>query len=111
MVNSGSSDYHVDYVDVTQHWHSKSQRYAGGDCLVTALDSGWDVREIWCETHWFAGMRSVTVYYFELERGQEKMTMPVIHTPYITHLIMQMGQQVRDVSECSGKTRIATFDD
>ena len=99
MIDRGSSNYHVDYVDVTQHWHSQSQPFAGGDCLVTALFDGWSISTISRETHWFAGMRSVSVYTFELKRGDETQTMPVIHTPYVTSLIAKSNIPIIEVTQ------------
>ena len=108
--SSGSSNYHVDYIDVTQHWHSQSQKYAGGDSLVTAIDDGWTIDSVWCESPWFAGMRSVTIYYFAMVRGSEQVTMPVIHTTYITALIHKLGIRVEDCTEYVSDNSVSTHD-
>ncbi len=100
MATKGSSDFHVDYMDVTQHWHPHSQQYAGGDHLLTALYRGWQMDEvIFREEHWFAGMRHVVVYYFELTRDDDAMTMPVISTPFVTRLIRNSEVQVLAIEE------------
>jgi hypothetical protein len=99
MIDRGSSNYHVDYVDVTQHWHSQSQPFAGGDSLVTAIFDDWLITSVSRETHWFAGMRSVSVYTFELKRGDETQIMPVIHTPYVTSLIRKINIPIVDVTK------------
>lgn len=108
MVDRNSSDFHVDYRDVTQHWHPQSQRYAGGDSLLTALDEGWEMSDtIVRREHWFAGMRSVTVYQFEMTRGDEKMTMSVINTPYVTRLIRESSVRVIDVDHIKDRKTAA----
>ena len=111
MVGNTSSNFHVDYVDVTQHWHSKSQKYAGGDCLVTLFFNGWEILSVSREYHWFAGMRSVSIYYFELARGAERITMPVIHTPYVTALIHRLNLQLKEREEYFADNEVASVSD
>lgn len=95
MAKNGSTNFHVEYMDVVQHWHSESQPFAGGDSLLTALYDGWEMSDIVVrEEYWFAGMRSVKVYHFELSRGDEIMVMPIIDTPYLTRIIQSSQLQV-----------------
>ncbi|PJF20865.1 MAG: hypothetical protein CUN56_14020 [Phototrophicales bacterium] len=83
-----TSNYHVDYIDVTQHWHPQSEPYAGGDALVTLLEQGWKInRDVYVEDRFFGGLRSVSVYHLELERDGQKIKMPVIRNPYINRVI------------------------
>ena len=90
MVDNTLSDYHVQYLDVVKHWHAPSERYTGGDALLTALYSGWEmVGEIIRENHWYAGMRCVSVYYISLRRNGARETMRVIHNPYVSRLISE----------------------
>jgi hypothetical protein len=94
-LNTNVSNFHVQYMDVTsQHWNPESEQFAGGDHLMTALNHGWDVARCVETRHWFAGMRSVTIYRFELERKGEKMSMPVLTNPYVSRLIRQMGYDI-----------------
>ncbi|MCU0513043.1 MAG: hypothetical protein MUE40_10775 [Anaerolineae bacterium] len=94
---SNAQNYHIQYPGVTnQHWHAGSGRYAGGDHLLTALTDGWMLHRCVQVTHTYAGMRFVTVYQFELERGGEAMTMPVITNPYIERFLQTSGIQVVD---------------
>ncbi|HRF97361.1 MAG TPA: hypothetical protein PLZ51_19265, partial [Aggregatilineales bacterium] len=94
-MNNNSSNYHMDYFDVTQHWHPDSERYAGGDALVTLLTQGWEIeREVGVEDRFFAGLRSISVYHLTLVRGGERMRMPVIRNPYINRLI-RLGSYVQ----------------
>ena len=95
-----STDYHVEYLEDVQHWHPESQPYAGGDNLVGALYEGWEMSNIVArEEHWFAGMRFVAVYYVELTRDGEALTMPVIHTPYLTRLLVERSCDVITMDE------------
>lgn len=97
------TNFHVEYMDVFSHWHPASARYAGGDHLLTSLYQGWEpVRTVRCEQHWYAGMRSVSVYLFELRRGDEKMLMPVIHNPYVSRVIRSQNLSVVLVDVDSG---------
>lgn len=96
MNQNDISNYHVQYIDVSsQHWHPSSESFAGGDNLMTALNNGWSFdKTVVVEQHWFAGMRSTHVYYFELTRDDEKMTMPVLECPYVARLLSQADIRV-----------------
>jgi hypothetical protein len=84
------SNFHMQYLDVTsQHWHPGSERFAGGDHLLTAVENGWEIDQCLLVTHWYAGMRGVKVYNFSLKRGDQQMIMPVIDNPYIQRLIKE----------------------
>ncbi|MDQ7025334.1 MAG: hypothetical protein Q9P01_00070 [Anaerolineae bacterium] len=86
--SSNASNFHTVYQNVTtQHWHPSSERYAGGDHLMTAIDKGWKVEKCVLVRHWYAGMRSVVVYEFNLKRDSNTMMMPVIDNPYIGRFI------------------------
>jgi hypothetical protein len=83
-----------------RHWHAESEAYAGGDSLATALFLGWTSSDtVHLEEHWYAGTRRVAVYYFELMRDTEKITMPVIGNPYVDRLIATMTLQVIPVGK------------
>jgi hypothetical protein len=91
MLNSNPANFHVEYVDVSQHWSANSEPYAGGDCLVTALTRGWVMSPvIYVENKWYAGMRNVAIYHVELTRDDEIMVMPVLHNPWVARQISQM---------------------
>jgi hypothetical protein len=88
MNTQNLSNYHYAYMSMIRHWHPQSEKYTGGDALFTALENGWDMdEEVECQEHWFAGSRGVTIYHFRLRRGDERMVMPVITTPYVRRLI------------------------
>ncbi len=83
-----SPNYHVEYMDVVQHWHSGSAPYAGGDALVTLLSQGWEMQQnVYVEKREFQGMRSVALYHVVLERDGQKIKMPVVRNPYINRLL------------------------
>jgi hypothetical protein len=88
MINRSATNYHVEYMDVTQYWSPRSQQYAGCDALITALANGWEMKEqVVCEEHWYAGMRQTLIYHVELHRNDEKMTMPILHNPYVDYIL------------------------
>jgi len=82
------SNFHVEYMEVAQHWHPASEEYAGGDALVTLLSQGWNMkRDVYVEKREFAGLRSVSVYHLELERGGDVLKVPVVRNPYINRVL------------------------
>lgn len=82
------SNFHVEYMDVIQHWSPNSEKYAGGDGLLTMIYRGWQVKNpVMLEERMFAGMRQVNIYHITLERNGETVTMPVIHNPFINRMI------------------------
>jgi len=98
--NATISNFHVEYMDVTQHWSPHSEKFAGADSLLTMLNSGWEMNTVVKrKEHWFAGMRLVYIYYVELVRGDEKMIMPVLHNPYINRLIMSKAVTVKPMDD------------
>ncbi len=89
----------IEDINIYRHWHAGSQKYAGGDCLATAIYLGWTMGEIvYREEHWRAGRCSM-VYYFTLERNGESMTMPVIANPYIWRFLGETLLQVMPMAE------------
>lgn len=100
-----STDFHVDYPDIVRHWSPMSERFAGVDCLITAIRSGWRVEgEIYNENFWHAGTRLTGVYHITLRRGSETMTMPVISNPYARRLIYLNNITLRPIEERVAKT-------
>jgi hypothetical protein len=89
------SNFHVQYQDVTtQYWHPDSERFAGGDNLMTAIKYGWEIDKCVLARHWYAGMRSVKVYEFTLKRDDATMMMPVIDNPFIGRFIDEEGVEL-----------------
>lgn len=95
MIEQNVSNFHVEYMDVTQHWSAQSEEYAGADSLVTMLYRGWQMkRKVMREERQFAGMRSVYVYHITLEKDGQTMTMPVVHNPYLSRMIMRSNLEI-----------------
>lgn len=86
------SNYHTQYSDLTsQHWHPNSESFAGGDNLITALEKKWSIEKCALVTHWYAGMRSVRIYEFTLNKDDRTVVMPVLDNPYVERFIIEEG--------------------
>ena len=104
----------IEDIKTYRHWHAESEKYAGGDSLATALYLGWVIDgAVRLEEFWYAGTRRVALYYFDLIRDDEKMTMPVIGNPYVDQLIAQgahelvsVGKYRRDPHEIEMEARV-----
>lgn len=95
-----SANWHTTYPVFKRHWHSGSETFAGGDALLTAVDNNWSVSDVcYMEEFWHAGTRLVTVYHFELHRGDECINMPVITTPYVRRIIRREGFKVMPIAQ------------
>lgn len=82
-------------VDFYRHWHPKSERFAGGDCLATALMLGWTLQKpIIMDIYWCAGSRQVNVYHCHLVRDEQHLHMPVLGNPFMDRLVSQMNLPV-----------------
>lgn len=100
MDTNTAANFHLSYMDVTQHWSPNSESYAGGDQLVTSLFEGWEVQPIvYLEQKWYEGLRHIKVYHMTLKRGEQVMTMPVIYNPYVMRLINQLELRVVPIEE------------
>ncbi len=89
------SNFHVEYMDVIQHWSPTSEKYAGADSLLTMIYKGWQMKTpVMREQRMFAGMRQVNIYHITLERNGDVMKMPVIHNPYINRMIISNKIQI-----------------
>lgn len=87
-MQTSSSNFHAEYMDVTQYWSPVSQPFAGADQLITLLSEGWQMGPtVKREQKQFAIARSVDIFHIELERSGEKIIMPVICNPYIERII------------------------
>lgn len=89
MMNQNQVNFHVQYQDITsQHWSYSSERFAGGDHLLTALSRGWEIEEtVVLKRHWFAGMRCIEVFNFTIQRDDVTVVMPVVSNPYVYRFI------------------------
>lgn len=107
MVTFDALNAHFDYLDLSRHWCIRSEKYAGGDALITRLNEGWQIRDdVYEETFWHAGSRLVTIYHFELEFKGEVETMPVLANPYVHRLVQKLPLRVLPIEQ-RGKARTA----
>lgn len=90
MFTSDANNFHTQYADIVQHWDQDSEKYTGGDSLMTYLNRGWKLtRRLRRETIWFAGARFIRVYHFELQRDGEALTMPVMGNPFVDRYVYE----------------------
>src|SRR5215213_10965032 len=80
---------------IYRHWSPVSEKYTGGDALLTAIDEGWKVDGvIFRQEFWLAGVRRVCVFHVDLRRGDETAKMLVMQNPYVTRMVHDLGAQV-----------------
>ncbi len=95
-----ANDPKFDYPEVNRHWHALSEKYAGADCLLTAMHHGWTPSEtVFFEEFWHAGSRPVMVYHFDLTRGDERMIMPVLSNPYLRRVLPKLSTTILSMDE------------
>lgn len=98
-----SGNWHVQYPEHHRHWGHTSEPYAGGDSLLTLVNEGWHIATTcYQEDYWHAGTRLVTIFHFQLVRGDETMTMPVLTNPYVRRIIREQKFTVLPLAERSG---------
>lgn len=80
---------------IYRHWSPVSEKYTGGDALLTALEEGWVVDGvIFRQEFWLAGVRRVCIFHVDLRRDDETAKMLVIQNPYVTRMVHELGSQV-----------------
>lgn len=95
-----SMNLHSAYPDMMQYWSPTSEKFASGGALLTRLRRGWQVSNVcYAEEFWHAGTRPVIVYHFDLVRGDEHETIPVLNNPYVTRMIATWGMEVHPYEE------------
>jgi hypothetical protein len=100
MIAYDASNSHFDYLDIIRHFSPISEKYAGGDALMTFLLDGWNLIDaVFYEEYWHSGVRMVVIYHFQLEREGEKLDMPVFSNPYVSRLVQNLPLPVVPVAE------------
>lgn len=96
MMNPNQVNFHVQYQDITsQNWSFSSEKFAGGDNLLTAISRGWEIDErVHLKRHWFAGMRSIEIFHFTIQRDDITVDMPVVGNPYVYRFILEHNIEV-----------------
>jgi hypothetical protein len=72
-----------------QHWHGGSERYTGGDGLLTALQEGWTIQHVSSQEYPLSRGRYVIVYHLKLQRATVITKMNVIANPIVMLLMAQ----------------------
>lgn len=94
-MSADAMNFHIQYPGVTnQYWEPHSGRFAGGDHLLTALNDGWEIITCVRDEHFYAGMRSVTIFEFKLKQNDHQMVMPVIANPAVERMIARLNIEV-----------------
>ncbi len=76
--------------DIVHHWCPRSQTFASTSHLVSAINSGWQVNTVVIRkavTYGARQARQANLYYTELRRDGEYMTMPVVENPALIRLL------------------------
>jgi hypothetical protein len=97
---NNASNFHVSYPDVYRYWSHGCEAYAGGDALLTILREGWDAGDTaYVEDFWHSGARLVVVYHFDLTRGDQTLSLPVLSNPFVRRLLRQEKFKIKPVEE------------
>lgn len=81
--------------DSQPHWSSSSQTYAPADVLLQSLAEGWTLSPvIGQEEHLLGGGRRISVYYFELCKGDRQIVMQVHGNPVVRRLIRENALKI-----------------
>ncbi len=87
--------------DVTsQHWSYSSERYAGGDNLLTAIARGWAIdKVVTLRRHWFAGMRCIEIFHFTIRRDDVVADMAVLGNPYVYRYLANQPHELIEAED------------
>lgn len=100
MINEYLTNIQIYFTETPRHWCPHSERYTGADSLVTALRNGWALcRLVYREDVFHGGSRHTAVYFFELKRDGDVVTMPVVGTPFIVRFIAHLNLKVLHEAE------------
>ena len=95
MNHQQQNDLRTQRQDISQHWSYSSERYAGGDNLLTAIERGWAIDpRVLLRRHWFAGMRCIEIYHFTIRRADVVADMAVLGNPYVTRFLASHAYEV-----------------
>ncbi|MBC8170821.1 MAG: hypothetical protein H7X77_04095, partial [Anaerolineae bacterium] len=73
---------------IYRHWSPGSQIFVGGDTLLTALDSGWEIAGTVLRQEYSCISNCCTcVYHLELHRDREIISMRVIENPWVMRML------------------------
>lgn len=103
MTDDSQQNSPSQYQDITsQHWSYSSERYAGGDNLLTAIARGWSIdRKVVLRRHWFAGMRCIEIYHFTIRRDEVVADMAVVGNPYVQRYLASHQHDLVEVEDAA----------
>ena len=82
--------------DKRQFWAAASQKYAPAGVLLDYLEAGWVLsRVVGVEEFYYAGLRHVSIYHFELFKNGQFYVIPVQGNPVVRRLLRD--QNLREV--------------
>lgn len=80
--------YAIYYLRSPRHWDPQSEKFTGVDSLVTAIQNGWEPAQSVTKREFYRGnSRPIGIYYVNLEKNGENVTMAVIGNPYLHKLL------------------------
>ncbi len=98
--------FHSFYTERPRHWCPQSERYTGGDALLTLLSSGWQLQEdVYYEEYWHGGARRVLIYSFILTLNDDTVTLRVLGNPFVERLLQELPLRVVPTAGVRGQMR------
>lgn len=105
MIDSYLTNVQMYYTETPRHWCPHSEQFTGADSLITALRAGWALcRQVYREEYLQKGCRRTTIYFFELKKDEQVITMPVIGNPFVVRFVA--AQRLHVVQEVKDKPNI-----
>lgn len=91
-----NQDYaHEFYMREGRHWSAHSEAYTGADSLVTAMRHGWEIcGQVYRHDVLLGPGRVTSVFYFELIRDGQTVTMPVVRNPFVMRLLRRYNLHI-----------------
>lgn len=88
------------HADSLRHWCPHSEKYSGGDSLISALEDGWTFTgRVHSQRYWLrGGARFMVVHTFKLRRGNTVALMNVIDNPYVSRLVLLYQRKYQRVT-------------
>lgn len=81
--------------DIYRHWSPKSQKFVGGDTLLTALESGWEITgSVLLQEYACISNRCTYVYHLELQREWETISIKVIENPCVMRMLRHITVKI-----------------
>jgi hypothetical protein len=85
---------------VMRHWCPKSEKYMGGDALLTLIENHWQpCGTIFRQEVLLGGCRRVYVYHVNLSLDTESMRVAILDNPAVRVIIAAFGTQVVQLNE------------